>query len=296
MARINIEESIWSDPRFLKLCVKLGDQFRAVGMIVMAWRLAQEFWCPEKKRIPKRRWADAELPDLLFECGLAEIQDGEIYVRGTAESFSWYFERIDAARRGGKASAEKRRTRTKQRSTSGQPPVDQTLSNGQPPVDQTSTKLKQIQPSSSLSLSLSNTEEEESIGEAAAIALPVIANETGLEPKNQREVEKREHAKKANHFVAAYVRAYQTRFPGSRPEDINDGKVRGQILNFAKEYPSERASQLVQVYFQMDTKWFGTKGYDFLTFRNNLNKIGQALDSGKDPDGNTVDWSKVDLS
>ena len=288
MARINIEESIWSDPRFLKLCVKLGDQFRAVGMIVMAWRLAQEFWCPEKKRIPKRRWADAELPDLLFECGLAEIQDGEIYVRGTAESFSWYFERIDAARRGGKASAEKRKTKPKQRSTSGQPPVDQTLSNGQPPVEQASTKLKQIQPSLSLSssLSLSNTEEEESIGEVAiAPTLPGIADK-GLSKRA-------EEASRASRFVATYVSAYQTRFPGHRPEDINDGKVRGQILNWIKGYPLDRACQLIQVYFQMEAKWFDTKGYDFLTFRNNLNKVGQALDTGVDPGGTKVDFAAM---
>lgn len=98
---------------------------------------------------------------------------------------------------------------------------------------------------------------------------------------------------KAREFVAAYVDAYRTRFPDGRPEDLNDGKVRGQILSWVKDYPIDRARDLIQAYFQMDAKWFNTKGYDFATFRNNLNKIGQALDSGRDPDGQTLDWAAI---
>lgn len=136
--------------------------------------------------------------------------------------------------------------------------------------------------------------EEESIGTAVAVASQSQA--LGLSGKEAKALAKADAAKKANRFAASYVKAYQTRFPGRRPEDLNDGKVRGQMLTWVKDYPLERACDLIQVYFQMDARWFETKGYDFLTFRNNLNKIGQALDSGMDPDGNAVNWSKVDLS
>lgn len=82
-------------------------------------------------------------------------------------------------------------------------------------------------------------------------------------------------------FVAAYVQAYAKRFPERRPEDLSDGKVRGQIRLFAEQHPDiDRACQLIQVYFQMDQRWFETKGWDFLTFKNNLAVVGQALDSG----------------
>jgi len=87
------------------------------------------------------------------------------------------------------------------------------------------------------------------------------------------------------------VKAYQTRFPNQRPEDLNDGKTRGQILLWIKDYPLDRACELIQAYMQIDIAWFATKGYDFQTFRNNLQKIAQALDSGQSPSG--VDWNKV---
>lgn len=93
-------------------------------------------------------------------------------------------------------------------------------------------------------------------------------------------------------FIAAYVRAWAAKFPG-RPEDLNDGKIIGQIRAWISSYPLERACELIQVYLQMDCKWFSTKGYDFMTFRNNLNKIGQALDSGVDPEGSKIDIEAI---
>ena len=142
-------------------------------------------------------------------------------------------------------------------------------------------------------------EEKELKGESA-VALAPQSNLPGV-IEDPKALAKREAQSKAATFVGAYVKAYQTRFPEGRPEDLQDGKVRGQIMNWISGLPEgekslQRACQLVQVFFQMDTKWFATKGYDFLTFRNNLQKIGQALDSGKDPDGNAINWGEVKLS
>lgn len=153
MARINVEDSIWSDPRFLKLCVKLGDQFKAVGMMVMAWRLAQEFWCPSKSLIPKKRWLESELPDLLFDCGLAEIEDGAVYVRGTEENFEWYFERLEAARKGAATTNAKRW---------GKPKVVAIATSSDAPANVTVAQSQQTSVSSSSSFSFSKKEEIES--------------------------------------------------------------------------------------------------------------------------------------
>ena len=276
MARLNIEDCWWTDPRRSALAERLGGDALADGAVVRAWRLAQEFWKHGRALVPKNMFDLLKFGSHLIEVGLAEIREDGVYIRGSSAYLDWVAERREAAKRGGKKSAEKR-------SSKRQPKSKQT----QPNAKQNEANANQTQPSvsGSFSVSDSNTKTEESIG------VPAVADShPAVSDKN---LAKAEQAQKANQFVGSYVKAYQTRFPDSRPEDLNDGKVRGQILAWVKDYPLDRACQLIQVYFQMEAKWFGTKGYDFLTFRNNLNKIGQALDSGTDPDGHSVDWAKV---
>ncbi len=97
---------------------------------------------------------------------------------------------------------------------------------------------------------------------------------------------------KVNAFIRAYCEAWKERFPESRPEGLRDGKTIGQIRAWIKPYSADRACDLVRTYFKIDDKWFGAKGYDFYTFRDNLNKIALALDSGVSTDKD-YDWSKV---
>jgi hypothetical protein len=140
MARINVEDTLWSDPRFLKLCIALGDEMKAIGAIVLAWKLAQKYWCPDKKPIPEA--AFSELPSALITSGLAEKLNDGIRMRGSEEHFSWWFERREAGRKGGQISADKRSSSAKHSSSSAQA---------------AGSKSKQIEPSSSLSISISNS-------------------------------------------------------------------------------------------------------------------------------------------
>jgi hypothetical protein len=282
MARLTIEQQWWTDPRRRALIKLLKDEDLADARVLKAWRLAQDFWGHGRSLIPKALFETLESCTEILAAGLAEIREEGVYVRGSSSYLDWLQEKREAGRVGGKKSGQVRRKKAEANAKQ---------------IEADRSKAKQIEPSSSSSSSSSSSKNknEESIGDARAIAARESEASKGVSIGEKKAIEKREVAQKANHFVGAYIKAYQTRFPASRPEDLNDGKVRGQILNFAKEYPLGRACELVQVYFQMDTKWFGTKGYDFITFRNNLNKIGQALDSGVDPDGNTIDWSKVDL-
>jgi hypothetical protein len=274
VARINIEDSLWKDERFQDLMIKTGNRHTAKGMLVELWALAQEYWFPDRKLIPLERIQRAGL-DLVLEVGLAVQKAEGIFAVGTEKAFDWLFQKQDAGKKGGIKSGAKRALSSAKRAKAG----------AKHPPSETNPLTLTLSPTLTLSSSSdSNSNSEESIGvPAVAATAPAI-------------ITKADQAQKANRFVGAYVKAYQTRFPDSRPEDLNDGKTRGQILSWVKDYPLERACQLIQVYFQMDAKWFNTKGYDFLTFRNNLNKIGQALDSGKDPDGNEVDWGSVNLS
>ncbi len=109
MARLNIEDSIWSDTRFMRLCILLGDEARAVGVIVLGWRTAQRYWCPDRKPIPEADFIAAGLPEQLISCGLAERVDGGVRMRGSEEHFAWWFQRQEAGRRGGEAKAAKQK-------------------------------------------------------------------------------------------------------------------------------------------------------------------------------------------
>jgi hypothetical protein len=289
VARINVESTLWQDKRFQKLLIRVGDRHKAMGLVIDLWTLAQQYWLPDKKLIPECEFDPADL-DHLLAVGLVEQRPEGVYAKGSKDHFSWWFEGIEQRREAGRKSAETRRQRYGNAAPAGAKNAPKLAENprtgSERPFNGTERTSNALEPSSSSSFSV-NTKDEESIGSLPANA---GANPPAEKPAGRFSQENRA---KAREFAAAYVRAYQVRFPGCRPEDLNDDKVRGQILTWIKNYPLERARQLIQVYFQMDTKWFGTKGYDFTTFRNNLNKIGQALDTGQDPDGNKVDWAKV---
>lgn len=147
MARVNIEDTLWTDLRFMRLCVLLGDELRAIGAIVGAFRLAQKFWFPEKKPIPELQFNCSRLPLALVESGLVVQGDGGFYVCGSEEQFAWLFHR----QAGGKASVDARNKKRKKANLTA--------------VNSSSTALENSQEdassySSSFSSSLSNSGSE----------------------------------------------------------------------------------------------------------------------------------------
>ena len=105
MARLNVEDSLWSDPRFLRLCAKLGDEIQAIGSVILAWKLAQKHWCPNKQLIPENVFKEAGLPEELISIGLAERHKDGIRMRGCEEHFEWWFKKVNSGRLGGLAKA-----------------------------------------------------------------------------------------------------------------------------------------------------------------------------------------------
>ncbi|MDX2244316.1 MAG: hypothetical protein NW224_26885 [Leptolyngbyaceae cyanobacterium bins.302] len=115
MPRVNIETSVWSDARFQRLMITIGDRHRAIGVIVDLWILAQQFWFPDKKLIPVEAWTIASLPEALVECGLVDDRRPEgYYAKGAEKHFNWWFEGMVQRR-----DAGKRRASTGQRDSSG---------------------------------------------------------------------------------------------------------------------------------------------------------------------------------
>lgn len=105
MARINVETKVWSMPAVQKLMIKMGDRHKAKGVLIDLWELAQTHWFPDRKLIPEQAFKHADLPDILFDLGLAEKRLGGIYAKGSEEAFAWLFEK----RAAGLASAEARK-------------------------------------------------------------------------------------------------------------------------------------------------------------------------------------------
>lgn len=72
MARINIEECWWSDPRRLQLIGSVG--LMADALAVNAWRMAQEFW-GKGELIPFKIFSALSNCEALIKAGLSRIHE-----------------------------------------------------------------------------------------------------------------------------------------------------------------------------------------------------------------------------
>lgn len=106
MARINIEEKLFADARFVALCNKVSRR-EAIGMMVDAWLLAQKHWLKDHKYIPEQEFLMAGLEPLL-ECFFAQKMDNGYYIRGSEDQFGWLKKRQEDGKKGGKRSVEAR--------------------------------------------------------------------------------------------------------------------------------------------------------------------------------------------
>jgi hypothetical protein len=102
-----VEDSLWSDSRFMDLGIKVGDKFKAIGIMVIAWKVAQKFWCPERNPIPEEAFLEAGLPEALIEVHLAERLPSGIRMRGSEEHFKWWFEKQAAGIQSAKVRRKK---------------------------------------------------------------------------------------------------------------------------------------------------------------------------------------------
>ena len=123
MARINIEDSLFRDSRWLKLLLKVGCEYKSIGLITRAWMLAQDTWL-EHRSIPFSLW-NKDL-DILIEVGFAEIRDKSFYIKGSQIAFAWLEQRSNSGKKGGEAKA-KRSSSGRQAIVSGSKPLTLTL-------------------------------------------------------------------------------------------------------------------------------------------------------------------------
>jgi hypothetical protein len=106
LARINIEDSFFSDQRFRVLARLIGDETRAIGVCVQAWFLAQKYWKEGRQLVPRALWDKCGFAPLI-DAELAEVQAEGVYCRGSKRQFAWLVDENRVA--AGKRSAEARR-------------------------------------------------------------------------------------------------------------------------------------------------------------------------------------------
>lgn len=108
MARINIDDKLFADPRFKALCRLVGSEETALGRMVLVFRMGQEYFTDGEKLIPHEIW-DIQGFDHVEKVGFVERHEAGIYVKGSEDHFDWLIKKRSAAKAGGIKSAEKRR-------------------------------------------------------------------------------------------------------------------------------------------------------------------------------------------
>ena len=108
MARLNVEDDLFLDPRFKRLVVRLGSERMAMGLLIEFLFVAQKYWGESRSLIPNEVF-DVMDAEVLVEVKLAIREDGGIYAKGAKDHFEWYALKKEAGVVGGQKSAEARR-------------------------------------------------------------------------------------------------------------------------------------------------------------------------------------------
>jgi len=217
-----IDRSIYSDDRFLKLVVKMGGKYQAIGALVTAWTLAQDWHLVSPHRaIPLAEWSKVEAKDLILEVGLARQTEYGIYVCGSNDQFEW----LRRSEKAGKASAAKR--------------LKKSFNQGSTQVDQGSTFFLPSTFPSSLSssqLPISNFQKTKKKTKSTDGASAPVRPEGVTVPTWE-----------------AYREAYLARY-GEPP--VRNATVSGQLAQFVRRLGAEEAPLVAAFYLTHNDSFY----------------------------------------
>lgn len=148
MARINIENDLYTRGEWFNLLLELKSADTALGALVRCWTVAQRYWFPHRQMIPHDVWKKEKLNDAIIDAGFAQKTDEGIYVNGSEEQFEWLFSASEKGKKGGLKSAQSRKEK--------QNSPEQESSTGQAQVEHNSTSVNPLSLSPTLSLSQDN--------------------------------------------------------------------------------------------------------------------------------------------
>lgn len=243
MARINIEDSLFKDVRFTSLMISLQSRHAAIGAIVDAFIIAQDFFLIEayNRMIPISEWKRRGALDQVIACGLAEIRGEFVYVCGSEKQFAWLIQRKNAGKSGGLSKSSNRIKRQSSLAVAKRPP------SGRYPLTLPLTPTLPLSPAPAQTLAQSKE----------LNTLPIFEKKSAPDSKN---------------LVSVYCDLWKSK--NGRSPDIRP-KEAGQITKLVKDVGFDRAQKIMEVYFSMPDPYFVKRGYDVSTMISNLSAIGQ---------------------
>lgn len=248
MARINVEDSWWTDPRRNLLARLVGKESTADGIALKAWRVSQEYW-RKKELIPLDVFEALEGAAELLQAKIAEVREGGVYLKGSTNHHKWLEERIKTAAKGGKKSAQRPRDAKGRLISSKQTP------------SKTQATSSTVQRSSSSSFS-----EYIPVSSKPGEIVP-IHPEKGLEVEKFNPV---------TIWMAAYKHKYGLRYELS-------GRDRGTLVRAFKDRPAGDLARLVACYLSIESKLYTEAKHPLSLFFRDLQRISVAAQTGVNP-------------
>lgn len=165
MARINIEDDLYTQRGWFDLLIALKSPDTAIGALVRAWTFAQKYYFPNREPIPKDVWKNERLSDELINAGFAIETEEGVMMTGNETRFQWLFSASEKGKKGGEKSSAAKKSPEPQPSTGQAQP-----STGQPELEKsgensTSAKPLSLSPSLPLSHSLDLNQSQTTRGE-----------------------------------------------------------------------------------------------------------------------------------
>lgn len=248
MARINVEQELFMDPRFKSLVRTLNHrEDEALGLVVRWWLTAQEWWGKEGRQLVPDQFFQLGHWDQLATVGLAEKRDAGWYAKGSEERFKWYADICDKSRHGVEIRAQKK-------ANPGVVPAGQPR--GQPTGSKKPRKRQPYsQPSSSIYAPTSETAvDNHCISDTPAAVSPVLilGQIAGLNPGDKPDFAVRDKADNARVWDA-YSAAYTQRY-GAPPKSSSMGY--GLCKRLVQRLGVQPAIEVARFFLTVNKRWY----------------------------------------
>lgn len=252
MARTNFEDSVYKDPNFPTLLLKVGDAYRTKGMLLTAWELAQVHWL-KYRGIPVEKWP--EDLNVLLETKFARTETRDsgvfIYVSGSKEHCKFLEGKSNGGKKGGKSKSPAKLRSLKQNTKP--PKQNRNTAETEPKQNRNRIKLTETSVSNSFSSSSSGS------------------NSTSFEDTNVSSTASAgDFENKASYFIAGYCSRFRSKH-GSNPEI--QGKDAGIATRVTKPWSREKVDLYLDAFFGMPDAVLFKKKHPLSDFEFKLNEI-----------------------
>lgn len=250
MPRLNVEDSVWLDPRFKLLEKSLGSRISAIGTLVEFWRLAQEYWVRGKNPVPLDIFKAYDLPEALVECCFAVLRNDGVHACGAAKQFAWIKTKHTAGKKGGLASGRSRQKKAKELH------IDKSRSKTEANAKQTPSETNPLTLTLTPSLTLTH----------------LIQGATALQSHPEQFESKNP--------VAIWCEEYRRKYGTAYEVMARDG---GMLRGFGKTRGQEKMRTLFACYLAIDEPLYSSQKHPLSLFFRDLPKITNAAQTGIDP-------------